>query len=527
MSLLRILHIDGNRPYAESFQRHMMHLASNTGATLLFDTVDVYDDALNMIKARTYGAVICDVAVSGGGALQLLREPLLSSPPVIVLAHTGSETLARDAFKAGAHDYFPASGNVSVYGEIFESILSAAQLAPMRGKGTSSNDAVLAQTAYEFLTLPDGDSPFHLVGSHIARLWPEGCVLLFSYERGGGHFILEDMQGPPHALHALESVFGTAMRGAECRIDTTCIPIHGHDGLAPIGVSFSTLLCGMIPDALQTALSAQLDVQQSYSYALLCDGGLSCLAFLIHVRGAQKLDPELIGPYMRQASMAFRRLCLEGHMREQRNELSTFAHTLSHEIRNDLAVIKGFASLVSGDENISLQGRIIEKVDGLAAFVGQSVALADAGTVVGDPEHIDMDELIDGIARAVLPVSIAYTRSPLPFVHADRQRMTQVMRNILQNVVDHAQAHNVSVLGFKDHASCRYVITDDGTGIKGDAEQIFEWGYTTSGRGSGLGLSIVSRIVRAMGGTVYVADTSGRGTQMVVSIPCGLEPTRL
>ena len=521
MSLLRILHIDGNRPYAESFQRHMMHLASNAGTTLLFDTVDVYDDALNMLKVRAYGAVICDGAVSGGGALQLLREPLLPVPPVIVLAHNGSEMRAREAFKAGAHDYFPASGNASVYDEIFTSILSAAERGRPGGSGPSSRDAVLAQTAYEFLSIPDGASPFCLVGSHLARLWPGGCILLFSYDQHGGHFVLEDVRGPPQAISALESVFGTAMIGNECCIDTKRIPLHGQEGLAPLGATFSELFCGMIPDEINAALSAQLDEDQSVTYPISCEGGLHGLAILLQARGAQQLDAELVGAYLRQASTAFRRLCLEEHVREQRNELSTFAHTLSHEIRNDLTVIKGFASLVSGAANDDIKGRIIDKVDGLAAFVGQSVALADAGTVVGAPEQLDMGALVDGIAHAVIPESITYTRGPLPPLYADRQRMAQVMRNILQNVVDHAQASKVTVSGTRDNGTCRYVVSDDGIGISGDTHEIFKWGVTTSPHGSGMGLPIVSRIVRAMGGTVYVADTSECGTQMVVAVPYG------
>jgi signal transduction histidine kinase/ActR/RegA family two-component response regulator len=518
MPLLRILHIDGNRPYAESFQRHMKQLAAHAGTTFVFDTVDLYEDAANLLRVRRYDVVVSDVEVSGGGALQLLSEQLLELPPVIVLAHEGSELLARNALKAGAHDYFPASGDVTAYKAVFDSIIS---LSGTVSRVQPSRDGVLAQTAYEFLSLPDGTSLFNLIGSHLSRLWPGGCTIVFSHTQHHGTFVIEDVQGPADAIKALGELFGMPLCGNECCIDTTLLPLHGTPRLMPVGAPLATLLCGMVPDELAASLSARLGVSQVYSYPFSCDDGLHGLAVLVQVRGSAQPDTELIEGYFRLARTAIRRRCMELRLRKQRNELSTFAHTLSHEIRNDLTAIRGFVSLMEGNENEQFKARILEKVGDLSAFVAQSVTLADAGAVVGKAEYVDMNALVDGIAKSVLPDTIAYSRTSLPPIRADPQRMAQVVRNLLQNVVDHAVAGSVSVSGSRANGTCRYVVADDGRGIAGDPGEIFSWGVTSSAEGSGMGLAIVLRIAQAMGGTAYVASTSEKGTQMAVAIPCG------
>lgn len=107
---------------------------------------------------------------------------------------------------------------------------------------------------------------------------------------------------------------------------------------------------------------------------------------------------------------------------------------------------------------------------------------------------------------------------PLEQVRADREQLTQVLVNLVQNGADAAQARHgaeggrVDVVLSPDERGVRIEIIDNGIGIPDEEkERIFEPYYTTKAGGTGLGLAIVERIVRDHGGTIDVHDAEGGG----------------
>ncbi len=103
-------------------------------------------------------------------------------------------------------------------------------------------------------------------------------------------------------------------------------------------------------------------------------------------------------------------------------------------------------------------------------------------------------------------------------VRADREQLTQVLVNLVQNGADAAQARHgdqggrVDVVLSPDERGVRIEIIDNGIGIPDEEkERIFEPYYTTKAGGTGLGLAIVERIVRDHGGTIDVHDAEGGG----------------
>ena len=142
--------------------------------------------------------------------------------------------------------------------------------------------------------------------------------------------------------------------------------------------------------------------------------------------------------------------------------------------------------------------------------------------------------LIHGLARAK-NVSIEY--SPCVAHHpecshyrGDPQRTGQVLRNVLINAVRYTPpGGHVKILCDRPDAEITLVIKDTGPGIAStDVPRIFEEGYrgkaTASAQGSGIGLSVVSQLLRALGGKARVVSEEGDGATFVIELPASPLP---
>ena len=130
----------------------------------------------------------------------------------------------------------------------------------------------------------------------------------------------------------------------------------------------------------------------------------------------------------------------------------------------------------------------------------------------------------------------------LPLV-ADRDQIRQALLNLIQNGLDATAATNghvrvVVASGAEQPAaggagargagspggSLWFAVSDDGPGLSAeDREQLFVPGFTTKAQGSGLGLTIVERIISDHGGTIEVDSAPGRGTTFIIQLPARTE----
>ncbi len=235
-----------------------------------------------------------------------------------------------------------------------------------------------------------------------------------------------------------------------------------------------------------------------------------------------------IGRYEAQADMTKR-------LEEVAQMKSDFVSTVSHELRTPLTSIIGSLDTVSRPElqpeSSTAQellgtarrqaGRLQRLIDDLLV-----VSRIDRGAIPVHLEPIFLNNLFSEISRTV---SIEPTFEVDPdklAVEADRDHLSRIMINLIENAAKYAVGSPVEVYGWEKGPTGVIAVVDHGPGIPAyDRERVFErftqidQSDTRSKGGTGLGLSIVKSLAEVMRGSVRVEDTEGGGATFVVELP--------
>jgi signal transduction histidine kinase len=206
-------------------------------------------------------------------------------------------------------------------------------------------------------------------------------------------------------------------------------------------------------------------------------------------------------------------------MERQNRRLDQFASTLSHDLRNPLAVARGHVELLdtkldAGDDDLREH---VEKIDvahdRIDSIINDVLTLTRKGESIEETERFDLE----GVAREawshIDSKDASLTVAESIAIEGERSRLLRAFENLFRNSLDHGPADVSVTVGLTDDG---FYIQDDGPGIP-DEEMgdIFEYGHTTSDDGTGLGLSIVKTIAEAHGWSLWVDGTYGAGARFV------------
>jgi signal transduction histidine kinase len=117
---------------------------------------------------------------------------------------------------------------------------------------------------------------------------------------------------------------------------------------------------------------------------------------------------------------------------------------------------------------------------------------------------------------------VAQTPAEQTLVAADRDRVMQVLSNLIGNALTHAKGTTIELSLRRDNGHATFAVRDGGPGISEvELPHIFDryWSGRTRRGGAGLGLAIAKGIVEAHGGEIAVASTHGRGTEFSFTLP--------
>jgi PAS domain S-box-containing protein len=222
---------------------------------------------------------------------------------------------------------------------------------------------------------------------------------------------------------------------------------------------------------------------------------------------------------------------------------SEFLSIVSHEFRTALTGIQGFSELIrdgglEADEVRSYGGYIFNDADRVNRLIGDMLDLdrMESGRMTMRASDVDINDiLMEAIARATTSAVTVEFKSDLdprlPIVSGDRDRLIQVVSNLVNNAVKYSpEGGTVRLTSRVEGRYALVSVTDTGIGIPPEEiSHVFERfrrvrsGAAQSIPGTGLGLTIVKQIVEMHGGKIWVESAVSHGSSFHFTIPLAPE----
>jgi two-component system sensor histidine kinase VicK len=222
---------------------------------------------------------------------------------------------------------------------------------------------------------------------------------------------------------------------------------------------------------------------------------------------------------------------------------SEFLSIVSHEFRTALTGIQGFSELIrdgglEADEVRAYGGYIFNDADRVNRLIGDMLDLdrMESGRMTMRATDVDINDiLMEAIARASTSTVTVEFKSDLdarlPIVAGDRDRLIQVVSNLVNNAVKYSPEGGTVTLTSRVEGTYALIsVTDTGIGIPAEEiGHVFERfrrvrsGAAQSIPGTGLGLTIVKQIVEMHGGKIWVESAVGHGSSFHFTIPLAPE----
>jgi two-component system phosphate regulon sensor histidine kinase PhoR len=336
---------------------------------------------------------------------------------------------------------------------------------------------------------------------------------------------------------------------------------------AGLTVLTSRLILAPLPYLLDAALGNPLDHARLIGPLALSAVGLAVGLVSLHImNGLAVVSGRFARLMLGQSDLAARlsatqavaeRATVKAQQSEQKAEQSEQKRrelivNVSHELRTPIASIRGHVDslMISIDrpdaadtsapppaELRKYLGIISRETERLGTLVDEllSLARAESGELKIALAPVAPDEVVEEVYSSIAPLAkrerqiiVVRDVSPnLPSVVADRQRLTQVLLNLVRNAIAYTPTGGIVSIGLHPDGPDAVALTvaDTGIGIpQEDLDQIFDRFYRTDASrartsgGFGLGLAIVRDLVAAMGGTVKVESTVGEGSTFTVTL---------
>ncbi|MBI4286928.1 MAG: HAMP domain-containing protein [Chloroflexi bacterium] len=229
-------------------------------------------------------------------------------------------------------------------------------------------------------------------------------------------------------------------------------------------------------------------------------------------------------------------------MRSLQTMRREFVGNVSHELRTPLTGMKAIVETLQdgaindGKVATDFLRKLDTEVDAMTQMVTELLELSriEGGRAKLKSEPVDLNLLMEEAVARLSPqaeraqVSLAVERSSeLPLVPADRERIRQVIANLVHNAIKFTPAGGkVTVEARSENSAVVTRVSDTGIGIpREDLPHVFERFYkadkSRSSGGTGLGLAIAKHTVQAHGGNIWVESEEGKGSTFSFSLPLG------
>lgn len=227
---------------------------------------------------------------------------------------------------------------------------------------------------------------------------------------------------------------------------------------------------------------------------------------------------------------------VEEELKEVNQELESFTHTASHDLKEPLRSLETFSQFLLDDyaDNLDDEGKDYLKRIGAGAarmrnLIDDLLALSRISRIKNPYESVDSGELVkDVLKRLKASLEEANVKvtvdDELPHIHCDATKMKEVFYNLITNAMKYNDKPDPSIeIGTKEKTT--FFVKDNGKGIAEENRDVifepFKRGPDAkeSGEGTGVGLALVKKIVEEHGGRVWIESEVGKGSSFFFTIP--------
>ncbi len=219
-------------------------------------------------------------------------------------------------------------------------------------------------------------------------------------------------------------------------------------------------------------------------------------------------------------------------LEKSNNELEEYAHIVSHDLKSPLRSINALVNWIKEDnegnlnqetlENLEMIDVTLEKMEQLISDVLEYASISSSSK---KSEEVHVNEVIDDIKKLLhFPEHITLTvKNELPILKADRIRIQQLFQNLISNAIRYIDKEKGSIeIDVKDKNSYyEFSVKDNGIGITDEFhEKIFKifQSLHKNKESTGIGLSIVKKIVDLYHGNIWLESSKGVGTTFYFTI---------
>lgn len=420
---------------------------------------------LNRLSEDPIDCVVSDYDMPRTDGLEFLRmvRAQYSELPFILFTGKGDETVAGDAVSAGATDYLQKGTGTEQYEILADRITAAVarQQAEVTLRRAAEEQSTVIESINDAVYRIDSQGQFVSINGPLAEM--------SGYDRDdllGTHVsVLKD----DATIERFEDAIRAMLRG-----DTDDATVRFE---------------------MQTADGGQVQCEDNLSLLPLDDGEYNGVVGTIRDMNTRTRRTE--------------------RLEREKERLDEFASMVSHDLRSPLSVARGRISLAReehesdhlDDAQMALQ-RMDTLIEDLLTLARQEVSPSDLRDVSVQEVAVTAEQMIDE------DVDMRFDADPSD-IEADETRLQEIFENLLLNTAQHAGPETTIHFGPLSGEEGFY-IADDGSGIPAEKrEQVFERGVTTNG-GTGLGLTIVKRVVEAHGWEISLTESKSGGARFEV-----------
>ena len=212
---------------------------------------------------------------------------------------------------------------------------------------------------------------------------------------------------------------------------------------------------------------------------------------------------------------------------EKEKQIKNSLFKITHEIKNPLAVCKGYLSMINL-ENREKSERYIEIIkEEIERSLLIMADFSELNKIKINKELVDINLLIEEVCDNLRlltnskNIELLFVNNEEFYLNVDYNKIKQVLINFIKNSIEAIDNKGIIKINTYKKNKCFYIeIIDNGSGMDKDTlDKITEMFFTTKKNGTGLGISLSNEIIKSHGGSIEYESKINYGTKVIIKLP--------